>query len=141
MKTTSGEKDYKQLDASRQWKQKAEWLEDAEAAGFKYITEMVHKTYLRFNRNIAKTAEWLGMSRDGTTKILYHVGVKPRAKGGRNYAKLNHETVRALRIGWEDWDYDGTKNEYVGRFMVDNNLTCHPDTVKMALDGKTWVCA
>ena len=129
--------DYKKLDSTRQWKHKAEWLEDAEAAGFKYITEMVHKTYLRFDRNIAKTAEWLGMSRDGMTKILYHVGVKPRAKGGRNYTVLSVELVRALRIGWDE---TGPKRQYVMRFKRENGLECCYDALLMALDGKTWVC-
>jgi len=64
--------DYAALDSSRQWNHPGDWREDAEAAGFEYITEMVHKTYLRLG-TIAAAAEWLGMSRDGTTKILYHV--------------------------------------------------------------------
>lgn len=128
--------DYAALDAGRAWLFKNAWDVDVKEAGFSYITEMVDKTYKRLGTTTA-TAKELGVSPGNVGHILHYIGTKMKPRGGRNYTVLNADLVRELRIGW---DGVGTKKEYISRFMREHELTCHFDTVKMALDGRTWGC-
>lgn len=127
---------YAALDAARPWKQKAAWMADVHDAGFKHITEMVHKTYEALGTT-KETAKELGLSRDGVCQILHYIGVSVKPKGGRNNTVLTAALVRELRIGW---DGVGVKKDYIRRFREAHGLTCHVDTLKMALDGRTWGC-
>lgn len=128
--------DYAALDANKRWLQKDAWMSDVVAMGYDYITEMVHKTYLQLKTTKA-TAKELGLSVEYVRTLLHYIGAKVAPKGGRNYTVLSGAIVRELRIGWDEV---GLKRDYIMKFKKDNGLECCFDTLKMALDGRTWGC-
>lgn len=132
--------DYAALDKSWRFNFRAEKKAQAKRHGYRYITELYHQAYL-IHGSLQNGARALNVGQESLRRVLLHIGVALRPKGGINKPKLNIKHVHSLRAGWAPyWEANpgATIREYAQAFKDEYRLVVGVPALIQALLENTW---